>query len=86
MKYHCRPDDTSVNMGSVDESSVVGDVGRPNEHIFLKQKARWWEVRPDDGLEHHEWFDGSFRRSLEEWEAGGKRRRLDVQDTWAGHA
>lgn len=83
MKYHCRPDGTSVNMGSVDESSVVGHIVRPKEHIFLGEKAGWWEVRLDDGLEHHKWFNESFQKRLKEWEVRGQERRLDVEVTQA---
>lgn len=80
MKYHCQPDITHVNMGSVDDGSVVGHIVRPKEHIFLRDKAVWWEVRQDDGLEHHEGYDEPFQRRLKEWEAGGRERRSDIGD------
>ena len=57
---------------------MVGEFARPKEHIFLREKAGWWEVKQDDGLEHHEWFNESFQRRLKEWETRGRERRLDV--------
>jgi hypothetical protein len=64
-------------MGTVDNESLVGEVGKPDEHIFLKEKAAWWIV-PDDGIVRHEAFDETFQRRLEGWVAEGSPRRDDV--------
>lgn len=60
MKYHCRPDGTSVVMGIIDDESIVGKLPRPKEHIFLKEKARWWDVADEDGLARHFAFPEIF--------------------------
>ena len=65
-------------MGIVDEGSVVGDMVGPTEHIFLAEKAGWWQVGEGDGLEKHEGFNEQFQRRLEKWEVNGKERRGDV--------
>lgn len=80
MKYHCRPDGTSVTMGIADEGTAVGAMVRPKEHIFLSEKAGWWEISESDGLERHEAFNEPFQRRLAEWEAQGKKKRNDVGD------
>ena len=76
MKYHCRPDVTHVAMGTVDDGSVVGEIVKPCEHIFLKEKAVWWKFSDDDdGIARHDGFDETFQRRFEEWEAKGSPRR-----------
>lgn len=78
MKYHCYPDDTYVAMGTVDESKVVGSIVKPTEHMFLREKARWWELANDDGLAKHEGFDQPFQDRLRAWYAEGCPRRADI--------
>ena len=78
MKYHCRPDGTSVVMGIVDDASVVGDMPHAKEHIFLKEKAEWWRVPDDDGLARHEAFNESFQNRLKDWVAKGCPNRTDT--------
>ncbi|KAI3335884.1 Mss4-like protein [Ustulina deusta] len=41
MKYHCRPDGTSITMGLVDNKHVIGSLPAIKEHIFLGDKAAW---------------------------------------------
>jgi len=67
-------------MGTADDETVVGTIVRPKEHIFLREKAGWWEISENDGLERHEAFDEPFQRRLAEWEAQGKKKRSDVED------
>ena len=78
MKYHCQPNDTDVTLGSVDEGSVVGDMVRPQSQIFLKEKAKWWEIRDCDGKELYEGFDVAFQERLKQWEEEGSKRREDI--------
>ena len=78
MKYHCRPDGTSVAIGTVDDGTVVGSMVKPIEHIFLKEKAAWWSVSGDDGMARHEGFDEPFQRRLKEWAAKGSPQRADL--------
>ena len=81
MKYHCRPDGISVVMGIVDDSKVVGSIVKPKEHIFVGEKAKWWELDGDDGLVRHEGFNQPFQDRLKAWYAQGCPRRADI-----GHA
>lgn len=78
MRYHCRPDGTSVVMGIVDDASVVGDMPHAKEHIFLQEKAAWWNVPGDDGLARHEAFNETFQIRLKEWAAKGYPLRPDA--------
>ena len=78
MKYHCRPDGTSVVMGIVNDASIVGKIPYPKEHIFLREKAKWWDIRSDDGLAQHESFNQAFESRLAEWVAKGGPKRSDI--------
>lgn len=90
MKYHCRPDGTSVVMGIVDEANLVGKVPTPKEHIFLEEKAGWWNVSSEDGIAQHASFNVPFQFRLEEWVGKGCPKRSDVDasegDLPNGHA
>lgn len=78
MKYHCRPDATSVVMGIVNDEDTVGIIVKPKEHIFLHEKALWWSTTEDDGLARHGGFNEEFQRRLKEWVAAGAPQRADV--------
>lgn len=78
MKYHCRPDGISVVMGIVDDSTVVGSIVKPKEHIFLGERAKWWNLADDDGLARHEGFNLPFQSRLQAWYAEGCPRRADI--------
>ncbi len=78
MKYHCDPDETSVVMGIVDDEHVVGEMPRPAEHIFLKEKARWWSIPDGDGLARYEGFTEAYQARLKDWVSRGSPRRADV--------
>ena len=67
-----------MTVGSVDEESVVGEIPRTKEHIFLSQKVKWWGVEQDEELEMYERFDDSFQKVMEEWEANGSKPRTDA--------
>ena len=78
MKYHCRPDGISVVMGIMDDAGVTGRIVRPKEHIFLGEKARWWDLADDDGMARHEGFTQSFQDRLRAWYAQGCPSRADI--------
>lgn len=78
MKYHCRPDGTSIVMGIVDDHSVVGLMPKPKEHIFLREKAAWWRMPEDDGLARHDAFNEPFQKRLKEWITKGCPARAEV--------
>lgn len=67
-------------MGAVDDASVVGEIVRVSEHIFLGERAGWWEEMDggDDGVARHEGFSGPFRERLDKWYEEGCPRRGDV--------
>lgn len=82
MKYHCRPDGTSVVMGIVDDGSIVGKLPRPKEHIFLGEKAQWWNIPNEDSIARHASFNESFQDRMKEWIAKGRQRRSDLEEQY----
>lgn len=79
MKYHCRPDGTSVNMGILDNEGTRDTMPQPKEHIFLAEKSTWWRV-DDAGVNKHAGFPMSFQNRLADWEQRGKPTRKDVAE------
>ena len=65
-------------MGIMDDASVIGQLPRPKEHIFLGEKAGWWEVSSEDGLAQYESFNDEFKGRWKEWIAKGCPERSDV--------
>ncbi|OBT63907.1 hypothetical protein VE03_05966 [Pseudogymnoascus sp. 23342-1-I1] len=49
------PGEVCIVAGSIDEGSVKGELMKPTEHIFLEEKAGWFDL-PEDGLERFERF------------------------------
>ncbi|KAK7920865.1 hypothetical protein PG985_008887 [Apiospora marii] len=78
MKYHCRPDGTSITMGLVDDEHIVGAIPAVKEHIFLGDKASWWSVPSGDGTARHSGFNEPFSRRLQDWISRGRPQRLDI--------
>jgi hypothetical protein len=69
LAQHCEPELLSVVAGAIDEDTIK-DGGResmrPVKHIFLKEKAAWYDL-PDDGLLRYEGFsDPSFQEKRQE--------------------
>ena len=64
MRYYCRPGSVSIVYGSVDESQEA--LEPPKEHIFVQEKASWFEL-PEDGATRHEKFDPPFHDMLHNW-------------------
>ena len=69
MQYKLQPDKISITAGSIDGESVKGVLVKPSEHIFLGEKAGWFEI-PDDGLERYARFCTEFDGKLENWKKG----------------
>ena len=78
MKYPCDPQKTHIPLGIIDDDSVRGKLPKPKEHIFLKEKASWWELL-DDGLGRCETFGEPWPEMTREWEENGCPRRNDVE-------
>lgn len=53
MQYKFQPHKISITVGSIDEESVKGVLVKPSEHVFLGEKAGWFQV-PEDGLQRFE--------------------------------
>ena len=63
MQYHCETDRIGIIAGTIDES--VGSL-KLVKHIFLKEKASWFDV-PDDGTEKYDGFDPTSEEMLRKW-------------------
>ena len=57
MEYHLLPDRTSITAGTITKTTPPPP--RPKKHIFLSEKATWFDV-PDDGAERCELFGMAF--------------------------
>lgn len=79
MKYHCRPDGTSVTVGTIDDQSIVGTLPKLKEHIFLAEKAPWWDIAEDVSVARHAGFNEPFQLRLKEWNAKGRPSRDDLE-------
>ena len=69
MIYHFQPEELGVAAGTIDKSTEP--LPRPQEHIFLQEKASWFEL-PDDGLERFAAFSPPFQKELDEWKQAQK--------------
>ena len=78
MKYHCEPEGVHVVMGIVDDTELEASVMKPCAHIFLGEKAKWWDAADSVGVPRHEGFGPAFRDMLRAWYAEGCPRRADV--------
>ena len=79
MKYHCEPDGIYVVMGIVDDSKVIGSIVKPEEHIFVGEKATWWDLADGDGLARYEGFSETFQVRLRAWYAEGCPKSADIE-------
>jgi hypothetical protein len=67
MHYDCDAGVMLVTAGSIEEESVTGKLPKPGCHIFLAEKAGWFEV-PDDKLERFKGFsDETYDKKIEGW-------------------
>ena len=64
MQYHLQPARLSIAASTIDKSTAP--VPQPEEHIFLNEKASWFQM-PDDGLSRFDEFDPSFQDKLNRW-------------------
>lgn len=53
MAYKNMPELIGIPAGTIDPGSDGEEIPRPDCHIFLEEKAGWFEV-PGDGLERFE--------------------------------
>jgi hypothetical protein len=61
------PEVMSITVGSIDEGSVKGKLVKPSMHIFLEEKAGWFDL-PEDGLKRFEkWDDEVSDKKIQAW-------------------
>lgn len=66
MQYHCEPDIVGVAVGTIDEDSLTEQLRGPSNHIFVAEKASWFNI-PNDGLPRYETFSPEFMKMLDAW-------------------
>jgi len=66
MQYRCQPGFISIAAGSIDEKSLKKELPKISEHIFLEEKAGWYEV-PDDKIPRYSKFPPEFQGKIDEW-------------------
>ena len=59
IQYDPQPGIVSIPPGSIDDSSVKGTLPKPSMHVFLKEKASWFDL-PEDGLERWDGFSAEM--------------------------
>lgn len=69
MKYCHQPDQLGIAAGTIDKSTTP--LPRPKKHIFLQEKAAWFEL-PDDGIERFDQFSHPFQEELDKWKQARK--------------
>lgn len=67
MYYYCVPEQISIAVGTIDDGIKIP---KPAEHIFLKEKATWYDL-PDDGLARFDMLPPPFQAKLDAWRAHG---------------
>ena len=71
MQYKFQPERIGFTAGTFNGESVRGELPKVSEHIFLREKAAWFEV-PDDGIPRFDGFPEEFLKKLEDWRNRGK--------------
>jgi len=70
MQYRFQPGFISITAGSIDEESVKKELPKMSEHIYLDEKAGWFEM-PDDKIPRYAKFPLTFQGKIDEWKKGG---------------
>lgn len=78
MRYHCRPDATSIPLGLIDQVQDGHSVAPPVEHIFLEDRQTWLHIPLQAGVEMHQSFNPPFQKRIEEWIRRGSLLRRDL--------
>lgn len=68
MRLHAatNPERMAITVGSIDEGSVKGKLMKPTGHIFLEEKAGWFDL-PEDGLERFDRFSDGSDEAIKAW-------------------
>lgn len=77
MQYFCDMEEMSITVGSIDEGSVkdAQGLGRPGKHIFVAEKAAWYDIVEGDGLERWDGFSDGFQAKVNAWKKETIRER-----------
>lgn len=67
MQYSFEPEKIYTTAGTIDESSVKGELPKPSSHIFVAEdeKARWYDI--EDRLPRTERFSQAFQKKIDNW-------------------
>lgn len=60
------PESMAIVVGSIDEGSVKGELMKPTGHIFLEEKAGWFDL-PEDGLGRFDRFSDESDEAIKAW-------------------
>jgi hypothetical protein len=69
MRYCHQLDELSIAANTVDKS--MKPLPRPETHVFLREKAAWFEL-PDDGIKRYHQFSHRFEEKLDKWKQARK--------------
>jgi hypothetical protein len=64
MKYDHQPDCIGLAAGTIDEESVKGELPKTDHHIFLDEKAGWYDL-PDDNTGKYAKHRPAFQQDLD---------------------
>jgi len=64
MVYDHQKESISIAAGTIDEGSVKGKLPKTGHHIFLEEKAGWYDL-PDDETGRYAKFRAPFQERLD---------------------
>jgi hypothetical protein len=64
MIYDHQKESIAIPAGTIDEASVQGELPKTDHHIFLEEKAGWYDL-PDDGTGRYAKFRPAFQEGLD---------------------
>ncbi|KAH6722183.1 Mss4-like protein [Leptodontidium sp. 2 PMI_412] len=69
MQYKCQPENISITAGSIDEESLKAPLPKVSQHIFLSEKASWFEIPGDEKekCQKFEKFSTNFQKKVDGW-------------------
>jgi len=64
MRYYKESDRIGIAAGSITENTMKDALPKPDHHIFVAEKASWFDL-PEDGLPRHDYHTDSFQEGLD---------------------
>lgn len=71
MQYAFQQERIFIPAGTIDEKSLKGSVPKPSTHLFISEKAGWYDL-PEDGNTRHYGFPPSFQERIDVYKLSGK--------------